>query len=90
MGIRDGLVRLSVGLEHRDDLLADLLAALGSQPEHHKHSDAGLSPPGGNRLRRVLPAQYSACSFDGAVACSRSMEKKIDARNIEPVKSELI
>lgn len=28
MGIRDGLVRLSVGLEHRDDLLADLTGAL--------------------------------------------------------------
>lgn len=28
MGISDGLVRLSVGLEHRDDLLADLLGAL--------------------------------------------------------------
>jgi O-succinylhomoserine sulfhydrylase len=28
MGISDGLVRLSVGLEHRDDLLADLLHAL--------------------------------------------------------------
>jgi len=28
MGITDGLVRLSVGLEHRDDLLADLARAL--------------------------------------------------------------
>jgi O-succinylhomoserine sulfhydrylase len=28
MGITDGLVRLSVGLEHRDDLLADVSAAL--------------------------------------------------------------
>jgi cystathionine beta-lyase/cystathionine gamma-synthase len=28
MGISDGLVRLSVGLEHRDELLTDL-AALG-------------------------------------------------------------
>jgi O-succinylhomoserine sulfhydrylase len=28
MGIRDGLVRFSVGLEHRDDLLADLAQAL--------------------------------------------------------------
>jgi O-succinylhomoserine sulfhydrylase len=28
MGISDGLVRLSVGLEHREDLLADLLGAL--------------------------------------------------------------
>ena len=28
MGIRDGLVRFSVGLEHRDDLLADLDQAL--------------------------------------------------------------
>ncbi|MCG7394787.1 O-succinylhomoserine sulfhydrylase [Microvirga sp. ACRRW] len=28
MGISDGLVRLSVGLEHRDDLLADLTTAL--------------------------------------------------------------
>jgi O-succinylhomoserine sulfhydrylase len=28
MGISDGLVRLSVGLEHREDLLADLIAAL--------------------------------------------------------------
>jgi O-succinylhomoserine sulfhydrylase len=28
MGIRDGLVRFSVGLEHRDDLLADLDRAL--------------------------------------------------------------
>jgi O-succinylhomoserine sulfhydrylase len=28
MGIRDGLVRLSVGLEHRDDLLTDLTGAL--------------------------------------------------------------
>jgi len=28
MGISDGLVRLSVGLEHRDDLLADLVNAL--------------------------------------------------------------
>jgi O-succinylhomoserine sulfhydrylase len=28
MGIPDGLVRLSVGLEHREDLLADLLGAL--------------------------------------------------------------
>lgn len=28
MGIRDGLVRLSVGLEHREDLLADLTGAL--------------------------------------------------------------
>jgi O-succinylhomoserine sulfhydrylase len=28
MGIPDGLVRLSVGLEHREDLLADLLQAL--------------------------------------------------------------
>jgi O-succinylhomoserine sulfhydrylase len=30
MGISDGLVRLSVGLEHRDDLLADLVNALES------------------------------------------------------------
>ena len=30
MGIPDGLVRLSVGLEHRDDLLADLTSALES------------------------------------------------------------
>jgi cystathionine beta-lyase/cystathionine gamma-synthase len=29
-GITDGLVRLSVGLEHRDDLLADILQALGA------------------------------------------------------------
>jgi O-succinylhomoserine sulfhydrylase len=28
MGISDGLVRLSVGLEHREDLLADLVTAL--------------------------------------------------------------
>jgi O-succinylhomoserine sulfhydrylase len=28
MGISDGLVRLSVGLEHQDDLLADLVHAL--------------------------------------------------------------
>jgi O-succinylhomoserine sulfhydrylase len=28
MGITDGLVRLSVGLEHQDDLLADLATAL--------------------------------------------------------------
>ena len=28
MGVGDGLVRLSVGLEHPDDLIADLLAAL--------------------------------------------------------------
>jgi O-succinylhomoserine sulfhydrylase len=28
MGVSDGLVRLSVGLEHRDDILADLLQAL--------------------------------------------------------------
>jgi O-succinylhomoserine sulfhydrylase len=28
MSIPDGLVRLSVGLEHRDDLLADLTRAL--------------------------------------------------------------
>jgi len=28
MGISDGLVRLSVGLEHREDLLADLLGGL--------------------------------------------------------------
>ncbi|WP_210496816.1 O-succinylhomoserine sulfhydrylase [Microvirga antarctica] len=28
MGIRDGLVRLSIGLEHRDDLMADLERAL--------------------------------------------------------------
>lgn len=28
MGISDGLVRLSVGLEHRDDLLADIASAL--------------------------------------------------------------
>lgn len=28
MGISDGLVRLSVGLEHREDLLADLVSAL--------------------------------------------------------------
>jgi len=28
MGIRDGLVRFSVGLEHRDDLLEDLTQAL--------------------------------------------------------------
>ncbi len=28
MGISDGLVRLSVGLEHREDLLSDLVAAL--------------------------------------------------------------
>jgi O-succinylhomoserine sulfhydrylase len=28
MGVTDGLVRLSVGLEHRDDLIADLLQAL--------------------------------------------------------------
>jgi cystathionine beta-lyase/cystathionine gamma-synthase len=28
MGIRDGLVRFSVGLEHQDDLLADLEQAL--------------------------------------------------------------
>ena len=28
MGVGDGLVRLSIGLEHGDDLLADLLQAL--------------------------------------------------------------
>jgi O-succinylhomoserine sulfhydrylase len=28
MGIGDGLVRLSVGLEHPDDLIADLTQAL--------------------------------------------------------------
>jgi len=28
MGVSDGLVRLSVGLEHRDDLMADLMQAL--------------------------------------------------------------
>jgi cystathionine beta-lyase/cystathionine gamma-synthase len=28
MGISDGLVRFSVGLEHRDDLLTDLQQAL--------------------------------------------------------------
>jgi cystathionine gamma-synthase len=29
-GITDGLLRLSIGLEHADDLLADLSAALGA------------------------------------------------------------
>jgi cystathionine beta-lyase/cystathionine gamma-synthase len=29
LGISDGLVRLSVGIEHVDDLIADLEAALG-------------------------------------------------------------
>ncbi|MEM7439311.1 MAG: O-succinylhomoserine sulfhydrylase [Pseudomonadota bacterium] len=29
LGITDGLVRISVGLEHQDDLLADVLGALG-------------------------------------------------------------
>jgi cystathionine beta-lyase/cystathionine gamma-synthase len=28
MGITDGLVRLSIGLEHPDDLLADFCSAL--------------------------------------------------------------
>jgi len=28
MGIGDGLIRLSVGLEHADDLIADLCRAL--------------------------------------------------------------
>ncbi|MCA9613441.1 MAG: PLP-dependent transferase, partial [Myxococcales bacterium] len=28
LGIRDGLIRLSVGLEHLDDLIGDLTAAL--------------------------------------------------------------
>jgi cystathionine beta-lyase/cystathionine gamma-synthase len=28
LGIGDGLVRVSVGLEHPDDLVADVLAAL--------------------------------------------------------------
>jgi cystathionine gamma-synthase len=27
-GITDGLIRLSVGLEHQDDILADLIQAL--------------------------------------------------------------
>ena len=31
-GITDGLLRLSIGLEHADDLLADLSAALRSVP----------------------------------------------------------
>jgi cystathionine gamma-synthase len=29
-GITDGLLRLSIGLEHADDLLADLSEALGA------------------------------------------------------------
>ena len=29
LGIRQGLLRLSVGLEHADDLVADLARALG-------------------------------------------------------------
>ena len=29
LGIGDGLIRLSVGIEHADDLIADLEAALG-------------------------------------------------------------
>ena len=30
MGIGEGLIRMSVGLEHPDDLLADLAQALGA------------------------------------------------------------
>ncbi len=36
MGIGDGLVRLSVGLEHPDDVLADIGAALGRVAQGHQ------------------------------------------------------
>ena len=32
-GIGDGLLRLSVGIEHADDLVADIAAALDRAPE---------------------------------------------------------
>lgn len=35
MGISDGLIRLSVGLEHKDDLIDDLLAALDQSQGRH-------------------------------------------------------
>jgi cystathionine beta-lyase/cystathionine gamma-synthase len=31
MGVTDGLVRLSVGLEHSDDIIADVVAALSAR-----------------------------------------------------------
>jgi cystathionine gamma-synthase len=39
-GIGDGLLRLSVGIEHGDDLAADLAAAL---QRAHAHADAGVA-----------------------------------------------
>jgi cystathionine gamma-synthase len=39
-GIGDGLLRLSVGIEHGDDLATDLAAAL---PRAHGHADAGVA-----------------------------------------------
>jgi cystathionine beta-lyase len=35
-GITDGLIRLSVGLEDADDLIADLQQALDALPDHHE------------------------------------------------------
>jgi cystathionine gamma-synthase len=39
-GIGDGLLRLSVGIEHGDDLAADLTAAL---QRAHAQTDAGVA-----------------------------------------------
>ncbi|HUQ46767.1 MAG TPA: PLP-dependent transferase, partial [Gemmatimonadaceae bacterium] len=47
-GISDGLLRLSVGIEHRDDLVEDLLRGLNavvlpSRPVFHAHPQPAIS-----------------------------------------------
>jgi O-succinylhomoserine sulfhydrylase len=50
MGIGDGLLRLSVGLEHVDDLAADLARLQGAL-----ELDGRFEPPGGADVSRSDP-----------------------------------
>ena len=51
-GISDRLVRLSVGLEHVDDLIADLERALATLPAFDAKARAGELPPPPDALCR--------------------------------------
>ncbi len=49
MGISDGLVRLSIGLEHPDDIVADVVAGLAAVDR------AATPPPGSGGQPRQGP-----------------------------------
>ena len=50
-GVTPETIRLSIGIEHRDDIIADLDQALAAAAARHRLQGGGMTPTAGGKIR---------------------------------------